>query len=136
MTLKVGAAVLSSEEANAVKELFAAVGSRDDGAVTLQETLDVLALLRVSDSISKLLKTPKKGQVDAMPMAHALQAVLTQCPSLYSYQALMHAFTMFAKADGPSGCITYEALEQALVSLGSCAKTFCGRCVRTWHMHR
>ncbi|KAL3139730.1 hypothetical protein ABBQ38_004035 [Trebouxia sp. C0009 RCD-2024] len=118
MTLKVGAAVLSPEEANAVRELFAAAGSRDDGAVTLQETLDTLALLRVPESISNLLKGPQKGQVDAVPMEHALQAILKRCPSLYSYQELMHAFTMFAEANGPSGCITYEALRQGLVRNG------------------
>lgn len=32
----------------------------------------------------------------------------------------MHAFTMFTEAEGPSGCITYEALKQALVRCWLC----------------
>ena len=62
---------------------------------------------------------------------------MKQCPSLYSYQALMHAFTMFAEADGPSGCITYEALKQALVRIYvSHDFLILKDCHNTQHMHR
>ena len=44
-----------------------------DGSVTWQETLDTLALLRVPESISNLLKLRQKSQFDTIPMDDALQ---------------------------------------------------------------
>ena len=119
-----------------------------DESVTLREAFDTLALLRMPGSKSIPLNFHQKGQLDTMPMEVALQvrlvnlpgnlsmlqieqhrelhallllqAILSQCPSLYLFEELMNAFAMFAEAAGPIGCITYKALKQALVRCWIC----------------
>lgn len=46
-----------------------------------------------------------------------LQALLGPSPALYTQFDLLNAFSLFANPEGPSGCITYKALKDALVSV-------------------
>ena len=52
------------------------VSQSADGSVTLQETLDILALMKVPCNTNNLCNSHQQGQVESVPMESALQV----CP--------------------------------------------------------
>lgn len=116
--VQVGGVEIGEEELHEFREVFDLVDKDKGGSLTTSEVKDLMELLGMQVSINDVKSMVEEIDADgsgAVDFDEFLQVMAKPQQMPYSKADLLRSFKMFAEKDAPHGCISPEALEQALL---------------------